>query len=134
MAISGVVSLLLNSGCSVLGISSVEEASYQVLENEDKFVLREYAPLVIADSSDGEEIKMTAPVLGESDGSKKKVAVLRFSGLVSEEDVESKSEPLSRWMTANNLMTASEPRWAGYNLPWSIPFLRRNEVMIDVAE
>ena len=39
MAIAGVVTLLLNSGCSVLGMSSVEEASYRVLESEDKFEL-----------------------------------------------------------------------------------------------
>jgi hypothetical protein len=62
------------------------------------------------------------------------VAVIRFSGLVSREDVEEKAEELGRWMKANNLQPASAPRWAGYNPPWTLPFLRRNEVMIDVAQ
>ena len=205
LATIGVATLLLNTGCSVLGKSSVEEASYRVLSKDDKFELREYAPLlvaetrvdaefkeagniafrrlfgyisgdntakqkiamtapVIADANQGEEIRMTAPVIGESDGDSWRyrfvlpasytlesapvpenenvtivavpattVAVRRFSGLVSQADVEETSRQLADWMLANDLEAASEPRWAGYNPPWTLPFLRRNEVMIDVA-
>ncbi len=62
------------------------------------------------------------------------VAALRFSGLVSQEDIEERSEQLSAWMSSNNLKVESEPRWAGYIPPWTIPFFRRNEVMIVVAD
>lgn len=206
MGIASAVALMLNAGCSMVGISSVEEAGYRVLSKEDKFELREYEPVVVvetsvdadfkeagniafrrlfgyisgdneskqkvamtapvvAESGKGEEIEMTSPVIGEPDGGKwryqfvlpanysietapvplgegvrvvavpeRTVAVLRFSGLVSKKDVDQQSEALSRWMMINDLNAASEPRWAGYNPPWTIPFLRRNEIMIDVAE
>jgi hypothetical protein len=206
LGIASVATLVLGTACSVVGINTVEEASYRMLQEDGKFELREYAPLlvaettvdadfkdagntafrrlfgyisgdneskqkiamtapVVADSSKGEKIEMTAPVIGEPDGDrwryrfvlpasysletapaplndsvrltavpKKKVAVLRFSGRVNKVVIDEKSAQLSRWMKANNLDMASEPRWAGYNPPWTIPFLRRNEVMIDVIE
>ena len=208
-ALACLVTLVLSTGCSVLGVNSVEEASYRLLEKEEKFELREYEPLVAAQTAveadfreagsiafrrlfdyisgnnesqqrvamtapvvaeAGEKIDMTAPVMvesvgGEPDGNswryrfvlpkdytietaptpldgavtiesvpQRTVAVIRFSGLVSREDVEEKAEELGRWMKANNLEPASAPRWAGYNPPWTLPFLRRNEVMIDVAQ
>ncbi len=64
----------------------------------------------------------------------KKVAIIQFSGLWSEESMQDKTSELNDWISANNLTSSSEPRWAGYNPPWTIPFLRRNEVMIDVQQ
>ena len=64
----------------------------------------------------------------------KKVAVIKFSGFWSEESMQDKTSALNDWISANNLTASSEPRWAGYNPPWTIPFLRRNEVMIDVRQ
>ena len=61
-----------------------------------------------------------------------KVAVVQFSGFSSEESMQNKTSELNDWISANDLTPLSEPRWAGYNPPWTIPFLRRNEVMIDV--
>ena len=62
----------------------------------------------------------------------KKVAVLRFSGLRDEQVINEKTVLLEQWIVANNLTPASKPRWAGYNPPWTLPFLRRNEVMLDI--
>lgn len=64
----------------------------------------------------------------------KKVAVIQYSGFWSEESMQDKTSELNNWISANNLTSTSEPRWAGYNPPWTIPFLRRNEVMIDVQQ
>ena len=61
-----------------------------------------------------------------------KVAVLRFSGLRDEQVINEKTVLLGQWMVANSLTPTPKPRWAGYNPPWTLPFLRRNEVMIDV--
>jgi hypothetical protein len=63
---------------------------------------------------------------------KKKVAVNRYTGFWDEKVMIEKMKQLDDWVVANDLVAASKPRWAGYNPPWTIPFLRRNEVMIDV--
>ena len=62
----------------------------------------------------------------------KRVAVIRYSGSWDEYAIDEKTIQLKQWIAANGLTPASEPRWAGYNPPWTLPFLRRNEVMIDV--
>jgi hypothetical protein len=64
----------------------------------------------------------------------KKVAVIQYSGFWSEDSMQEKTSELNDWISANNLTATSEPRWAGYNPPWTIPFMRRNEVMIDVQQ
>ncbi len=64
----------------------------------------------------------------------KKFAVIRFSG--SFDDLEkrrSKSEELSKWLaTQPQYKKMSEPVFAGYDPPFTLPFLRRNEVMIEI--
>lgn len=62
----------------------------------------------------------------------KEVAVLIYSGRQKETIMQSKLQELESWIENNNLTAASEPRWAAYNPPFTLPFLRRNEVMIDV--
>ena len=229
--------ILLSSGCSLVGINSVEEAAYTVELKENNFELRDYEPMVIVETTidddfesagnkafkrlfayitgnnvsnsdismtapvianpeildpqkvdpqkvdpervdpervdpekvdpekvdQGRDISMTAPVLQQyrqggwhyafvlpaeltletapkpldenvrlAVVAGKKVAVIQYSGFWSEQNMQEKTSELKDWMSANNLMPSSEPRWAGYNPPWTIPFLRRNEVMIDV--
>ena len=63
---------------------------------------------------------------------KKKVAVIRYSGSWNEESMRQKSKELVNWSRTNGLKPESKPRSAGYDPPWTIPFLRRNEIMIDV--
>ena len=62
----------------------------------------------------------------------KKVAVLKFSGLVNEEKVAKKTTELTLWITSKKLRPLSDPELARYNPPWTLPFLRRNEIMIEV--
>jgi len=62
----------------------------------------------------------------------KRVAVVRYSGSSNENAIDEKTIQLKQWIAANDLTPVSESRWAGYNPPWTLPFLRRNEVMIDV--
>jgi len=60
-----------------------------------------------------------------------KKAVITYSGFNSDEKTQEKAQELRVWMKSKNLTPASEPQLARYNPPWSIPFLRRNEVMFD---
>ena len=62
----------------------------------------------------------------------KKVAVIRYSGSWKEQTMRDKSEKLVEWIQANGLERLSIPRSARYDPPWTLPFLRRNEIMIDV--
>jgi len=60
-----------------------------------------------------------------------KKAVITYTGFNSEEKTQEKAQELRTWLKAKNIAPTSEPQLARYNPPWSIPFLRRNEVMFD---
>ena len=62
------------------------------------------------------------------------IATVRYTGLVSEETIREKSDELLRWLGKKGWESASSPRSARYDPPWTIPFLRRNEIMIDVRK
>ena len=193
-------------------VLAVEEPSYELIEKSGDVEIREYRPLIVAETLvDGdmgsagnrgfrliagyifgdnqapgaegkqEKIAMTAPVTMEPDSSGKmttveplgiggsmdarrwrvefvmpsqyttatlprprntavtirevpsrRFAVLRFSGLVSEEKVQQKVGQLAEWMRQRGLEAAGAPRLARYNPPWTLPFLRRNEVMLEI--
>lgn len=57
---------------------------------------------------------------------------IRFSGFSSPSKLESNSTKLKKFIAKNNLKTSSEPIYAFYNPPWTLPFLRRNEIMIQI--
>lgn len=63
----------------------------------------------------------------------KRFAVLRFSGSTSDENLSAKTEELRAYVAAKGLATTGEPVLAFYNPPWTLPFLRRNEVMLELA-
>lgn len=56
--------------------------------------------------------------------------VIKFSGLASSKKVAKKTEALKSWMQAQKLMVIGTPELARYNPPWTLPFMRRNEVLI----
>ncbi len=61
----------------------------------------------------------------------RKVAVITFSGLASETKTAKKTEELLSWMVSKHLKPVGVPELARYNPPWTLPFLRRNEVMVE---
>lgn len=60
-------------------------------------------------------------------------AVVMFSGRAHEDDVIQKTGELTEFMTEHALRAAGPPALARYNPPWTLWFLRRNEVHIPVA-
>ena len=60
----------------------------------------------------------------------KRYAVVRFSGLVGEEKMATKTAELQAWMQTKQLKPTGTPELARYNPPWTLPFLRRNEILI----
>ena len=63
-----------------------------------------------------------------------KRAVIIFSGFNSAEKAQAKTQLLQDWIKAKNLKTTGDPQFARYNPPWSLPFMRRNEIMIQVLD
>jgi len=61
-----------------------------------------------------------------------KVAVIRFSGLAGESNVAGKTADLMRWIESRGLRPSGTPQLARYNPPWTLPFMRRNEVLVEV--
>ncbi len=61
----------------------------------------------------------------------KNFAVVRFSGLAGEAKTAKKTEELLAWLAAKKIKPIGTPELARYNPPWTLPFLRRNEVMVE---
>ena len=63
----------------------------------------------------------------------KRYAVVRFSGWVDDEKMRAKLKELSTCLAAKKLTSKAQPELARYNPPWTLPFLRRNEVMLEIS-
>lgn len=198
---------IFNLFCFSNATMAIEEPKFTLLEKEQAFELRLYAPKIIAEvlvngdmsaassqgfrliadfifgnntaaSGNSEKISMTAPVsvkasseniamtapvgLQQSDDRwrvyfvmpsqyslqtlpkpnnpqvaikqipEQKFAVIRFSGLVNAEKMALKLAELHQWIERKNLKALGSPELARYNPPWTLPFLRRNELMLAV--
>jgi len=64
----------------------------------------------------------------------RRVAAVRYSGFWSEEGYLRNKSKLESWIRGMNLTAIGEPMWARYNSPFSLWFLRRNEVLIPVGK
>jgi hypothetical protein len=122
---------------------------------------RYLADYIFGNNSEGMKIAMTAPVLQQktkegfevsfvmpSDMDKapnpntnlqisrvgqKLIAALGFSGSASDSLFEAKSQKLLGAVIAANYTPLSEVTFARYDGPWTLPLLRRNEVLVEVA-
>ena len=64
----------------------------------------------------------------------KKFVVIEFSGTNSNENVTKHENQLMNYIEANQIKINGSPKYAFYNAPWTLPFLRRNEVMIEINQ
>ena len=60
------------------------------------------------------------------------VAVIQFSGLARPDDVAAKTVELIAWIKSHHLHAKGPASLAQYNPPWTLWFMRRNEVMIPI--
>jgi len=61
-----------------------------------------------------------------------KYAVVVFSGLVRESNYDEQINLLNYYVVNKNLVTVGKVQIARYNPPWTLPFFRRNELMIRI--
>jgi predicted transcriptional regulator YdeE len=60
-------------------------------------------------------------------------AVFTYSGRRTDKNEADALGKLRAWMEKKNLKSEGEPVFAYYDPPWTLPFMRRNEVMLRVA-
>ena len=65
-------------------------------------------------------------------GSKRFVAI-RFSGFAGAGNLARHAAELNTFVSTRHLKTLAAPTYAFYDPPWTLPFLRRNEVMVEIA-
>jgi hypothetical protein len=116
------------------------------------------ASYIFGGNKEGEKVSMTAPVITDQqmsfilpkgiskrnaptpDGQTidlttvpaRKLATLTFSWFTPRSRVEKKTVELLNILEKNNIQTKGQPFLMRYNDPWTPPFLRRNEVAIEV--
>jgi hypothetical protein len=74
----------------------------------------------------------TDPSVTLRDLPSRRVASIRFSGRFRNATAEMKRRFLADWLASRGLPHSGDWRVAGYNPPWTIPALRRNEVLVTL--
>ncbi len=64
----------------------------------------------------------------------KRFVVITFSGANSNENVKAQEKKLMAYIVANNITVTGSPKYAFYNPPWTLPSMRRNEVMMEIRQ
>lgn len=184
-------------------MSRTEEPSYTVIESFGKIEVRQYEPIIVAETevaggrkdaiqqgfrtiaayifggnADARKIAMTAPVIqqslensNESTGTgramdprtwrvrfvmpqayamnalptpldpavelvplaARRYVVIRFSGSSNDNNIRQHHDILRQHVLERGLNVTGEPVLAFYNPPWTLPFLRRNEIWLELA-
>jgi len=138
--------------------TQVTESGYS---DAGRTAFRRLAGYIFGGNRDGESIAMTAPVLQESndagwemtfvlpsgldtpplpsdasvtiaDMPARKVVALRYTGLLGKASIEEHAARLMDWVERNGYGAVSKPFSAAFDPPWTIPFLRRNEVQVEI--
>lgn len=62
----------------------------------------------------------------------RRVAVARFSGFFNGGNADKAQASLEAWLKARQIAHQGDWQSAGYNPPWTLPWLRRNEVLVTL--
>jgi len=62
------------------------------------------------------------------------VVVMSFTGSLNQKSISTHRILLQNWIADRGLKATGEAKAAGYNPPFTLPFLRRNEIMIPVKK
>ena len=59
---------------------------------------------------------------------------IKFSGFATDDAIRRRTDQLRRYASEHKLTIIGEPLLAFYNPPWTLPFLRRNEIFLELAD
>lgn len=62
----------------------------------------------------------------------RRAAVIRFSGSFGAEGIAENRDRLAAWLDTEGIAHKGDWQAAGYNPPWTVPALRRNEVLVTL--
>jgi DNA gyrase inhibitor GyrI len=62
-----------------------------------------------------------------------RTAVIQFSGFNTDSNLSEHQKILMDWLAKNNITPIGKPIYAFYNPPWTLPFFKRNEVMVKIS-
>ena len=62
----------------------------------------------------------------------RRVAAVTFSGILDGDDFAAQRQRLAAWLETRGETPAEDWQMAGYDPPWTIPWLRRNEVWVTL--
>ena len=60
-------------------------------------------------------------------------AVVRYPGINTQSKVEDKTAELLAWIKTKGWSPVAAPQLARYDPPWTLPFWRRSEIMVEVG-
>jgi hypothetical protein len=63
----------------------------------------------------------------------KRFVVVRYAGLAGDKSLDGQLSRLRRYASEQGLETEGAPVLAFYDPPWTLPFLRRNEIMLALS-
>jgi len=78
--------------------------------------------------------KPTDPDVVVSEVEDYQVAAIIFSGRLSDANIEKHRNILEQWIIDNDYVVTGAVKTAGYNAPFTLPTMRRNEVIIPVIK
>ncbi len=62
----------------------------------------------------------------------KQFVVITFAGTNSDKNIKEHEEKLMKYIQFKNLSVTGYPKYAFYNPPWTLPLMRRNEIMVEI--
>ena len=62
------------------------------------------------------------------------VSTSHFSGFLNQGSISTHRAKLQKWIMGRGFKIIGEPKAAGYNPPFTLPFLRRNEILIPIEK
>lgn len=63
-----------------------------------------------------------------------KAVTIRFSGMSTRQNLEKHLTELRDFVSTHDLKVIDNPIYAFYNPPWTLPFLRRNEIILKLTD
>jgi len=78
--------------------------------------------------------KPTDPDVVVSEIKDYQVAAIIFSGRLNQDNIEKHRSVLEQWIIDNGYVVTGAVKTAGYNAPFTLPAMRRNEVLIPVIK